>query len=399
MSIDFQGQDIAFKDDQLEREQYAESIISLVKNFSGNVSENKSFVLALDSPWGTGKSVFCRMLKNKIIAEEPLIKTIYYNAWDNDYCANAFHALFTCLLEADDIFDGTIKEQDKELFRTSLLNVLKAVTKDAASCVHLENFADAAMDMKRSYSNFLLSADGPLKDHNEQRQAFDTFKKLLQNNSSWLKHKDHKLLIIVDELDRCKPLFAIETLEIIKHLFDIPNVVFLLSVDFSQLKHSIATIYGQEMDSEGYLRRFVNYVLKLPEPTKADYIEYLIQQYPLITDNQYKTIFQGNFQHAKTYYDRFKNGIKTILNFESMSLRDINVVYEIFYNNAGVARTDRLKINNNPPYLLCYGDLINFDKMSDPTLTPVQYFAKRIEMFTYDGAQDKETETAELKLH
>ena len=54
----------------------------------------------------------------------------------------------------------------------------------------------------------------------------------------------HRLLIFIDELDRCRPTFAIETLEVVKHFFNVPNVVFVFSLDMNQLQKSIKTIYG-----------------------------------------------------------------------------------------------------------------------------------------------------------
>jgi len=195
--------------------------------------------------------------------------------------------------------------------------------------------------------------------------VFSEFRELFKDIACNLKGK--RILIIVDELDRCKPLFAIQTLEVIKHLFDVPNVNFLLSVNFQQLKYSIETVYGQKMDSEGYLRRFINYVIKLPEPSKDVYIDYLLKEYPLYIAEEGKN------------YEDFKRDLKTILKYNSisasrdilqMSLRDINAIYEnyrIFFN---AKFSDKIDPVLSLPYLILimlkYKEPDTYQKITDP---------------------------------
>jgi KAP family P-loop domain len=81
------------------------------------------------------------------------------------------------------------------------------------------------------------------------------------------KDSNHPLLIIVDELDRCRPNFAIEMLEVIKHLFDVENVVFILAYDGHQLACSTQSLYGQNFDGKTYLQRFFNLEFNLPVDT------------------------------------------------------------------------------------------------------------------------------------
>ena len=68
------------------------------------------------------------------------------------------------------------------------------------------------------------------------------------------------LLFFIDELDRCRPTFAIEMLERIKHLFDVKNMVFVLSIDKKQLEAITAAVYGERIDASEYLRRFIDLV-------------------------------------------------------------------------------------------------------------------------------------------
>ena len=81
-------------------------------------------------------------------------------------------------------------------------------------------------------------------------------------------------IFIVDELDRCRPTYAIEMLERIKHLFTIENVIFVLSVDQSVLHESIKGFYGSSsISAENYLRRFIDVEYCLPDPSIEKFIE------------------------------------------------------------------------------------------------------------------------------
>jgi len=306
-----------FENCVLKREFYANTIIDIINN-DKTLTGTNSFVIALDSPWGTGKTTFIKMLKNKIGQKHGNIHTVIYNAWENDYCENPFDPLFYDII-SNDIFKNEINKKNISNLAKCVRNLPKSLVKDRISRFG-ENTANTVNEAGNNFKALLLKKLPPIKELEKERQAIANFKACLSNTVESL--NDQKLLIMVDELDRCKPLFAIKTLEIIKHLFDIPDIIFLLSVDFSQLRHSISTVYGQNMDSEGYLRRFVNHVIKLPEPAKDDYVSFLIKQSPPNINESNKGVFEDE--------------LKKILNWNILSLRDINAIYEnfkMFYNS------------------------------------------------------------------
>ena len=72
--------------------------------------------------------------------------------------------------------------------------------------------------------------------------------------------------IIVDELDRCRPSYAIKFLEEIKHLFGVPGVVFILGLNSEQLGNAVSGIYGDRFNGEAYLKRFIDRKILLPFP-------------------------------------------------------------------------------------------------------------------------------------
>jgi hypothetical protein len=119
--------------------------------------------------------------------------------------------------------------------------------------------------------------------------------------------KGKKLLFIIDELDRCKPTYAVKLLEVIKHYYTNDKIVFLMSTNNQQLAHTIKKVYGESFDGTGYLSKFYDLVFNLPKFKMADYIKYLGAK----VDNGY-------------WKDEIPLEVATSLN---LSMREINRYY------------------------------------------------------------------------
>jgi hypothetical protein len=81
-----------------------------------------------------------------------------------------------------------------------------------------------------------------------------------------IKQRSLPAFIFVDELDRCRPSYAVEMLETIKHIFDIKGVVFVVATDTEQLQHAVRAVYGEGFDARVYLARFFNSRFSLKKP-------------------------------------------------------------------------------------------------------------------------------------
>jgi len=90
------------------------------------------------------------------------------------------------------------------------------------------------------------------------RDALEELPKLLRRDTAT---GDKPLVFIIDELDRCRPLFALELLEKIKHFFSVPNVHFVMGVNLSQLRNSVELAYGSSIDAHAYLQKFIHLTL------------------------------------------------------------------------------------------------------------------------------------------
>ena len=113
------------------------------------------------------------------------------------------------------------------------------------TCVHFDfdDFAEKAMEAS-------------LSDHNKKSEDLDEFKKTIGKwletsiNSNGADKPKKPMFVFIDELDRCRPTYAIELLETVKHLFDIPGLVFVIATNTDQLQHSIKAVYGAEFDAQ-----------------------------------------------------------------------------------------------------------------------------------------------------
>lgn len=72
------------------------------------------------------------------------------------------------------------------------------------------------------------------------------------------------IVIVIDELDRCRPDYALAVLEVIKHFFAVPKVHFILGINGEALESSVRARYGVDVDAESYLRKFINASFSLP---------------------------------------------------------------------------------------------------------------------------------------
>ena len=113
-----------------------------------------------------------------------------------------------------------------------------------------------------------------LSDYQQLKEKVRDFRSTLSEIAKNLseRNESHPLVVIVDELDRCRPSYAVELLETAKHWFMVDNIVFVLAVNRSELAHSVRVLYGERFDADDYLRRFFDLDFRLPTPERATFV-------------------------------------------------------------------------------------------------------------------------------
>lgn len=258
---------------KLGREKYAEVLTNIVSSYSDG------FVLAINNKWGTGKTTFVKMWQKNL--EIKGFQTVYFNAWENDFENNPLTALIGELkLLITNGKDKTGKEKFQNVLKKGSL-----ITKHVAPAL-IKALLDKHIDTDGLKETLVALSKGlsdvfekEVEDYAERKENIKEFRKSL---SEFIAEtvKKKPLIFIVDELDRCRPNYAVSILEQIKHLFSIPNIVFVLSIDKEQLGNAVRGVYGSdEIDADEYLRRFIDIEYSLPIPSEGVYYKYLYEYF------------------------------------------------------------------------------------------------------------------------
>lgn len=278
MTIPLRPPDIAvprddpFKNDLLDRKKTAQVLTEVLLSFSG------PGVVALDAPWGAGKTTFLKMWKRHLRTSG--FAVIEFNAWETDFAEDPFLAL-SGELHAGIASSGIdvprkamhrIKEATQQVMKHGLRELLRLT---ATSVPVVGGVAGAVAE-----SALASFAEARVSSYTERKDAVRSFQhSLCQIASTVSKKTDGKpIVVIIDELDRCRPTYAVEFLEVAKHIFAVNNVVFVLGINREQLGHSVCALYGIEFDADTYLRRFIDASIRLPESDRRALINAAIKE-------------------------------------------------------------------------------------------------------------------------
>jgi hypothetical protein len=256
-----------FANDWLERKGFAIQLTNIVEN-----NKQGEVVIGLSGQWGEGKTTFVKMWQKHM--ENKDIASIYFDAFEYDYIEDVFLSLAIEIYNYAKINGLTAQEDylNKSKNTYHLLQAIIAKTSpiniDSSLQEKLVDNEDQPFDIAKIIKdNLNFSLDNAFEQALKKKEVFRDFKKSLSQLATQSSNQDIPLIIIIDELDRCKPSFAVEILEKIKHLFLVEGVVFVLSMHHEQLEESIKKVYGQNIDAHTYLQKFIDYPTRLP---KAD---------------------------------------------------------------------------------------------------------------------------------
>ena len=266
----------------LERNSYIHNFILMLLNIE------KGGVIAIDGEWGSGKTYFVHQVKWLLdSASENIdgdIKTVlnstspkldniighkyklfYYDAWKHDKSNNPFFTLLRSMI----LTFGGIDYFKKEM------GFIKSLLKGASHIVKGVTPIDVESIFKGTKTLCGINDE-------DQFSELEFIEQMDVQVNSFLDYicegQYEKLVIFIDELDRCKPSFAVELLEIIKHYFNHDKVIFVLSTNLSEFQHCIKQYYGEGFNGWKYLDRFIDLRLTLPTISTEDYYKYLWQK-------------------------------------------------------------------------------------------------------------------------
>ena len=255
-----------FKNDLLDRKDPAEILTRLVGSIKGPCA------LAIDAAWGNGKTTFLRMWSQHLRTQG--FTVVKFNAWETDFSGNPFVALST------ELTAGLQESADKQLAKQV------ANTKKAAKEL-IRRTAPGAVTTGIAFIPYIGPPLAPvvgklvknrLAAYEKAQESVKKFRNVLQDMADMVSKfsENRPLILVIDELDRCRPSYAVELLEVAKHLFSVDHIVFVLAVNRSELAHSINALYGAGFDAQGYLHRFFDLDFRLPDPARDTFIDQLL---------------------------------------------------------------------------------------------------------------------------
>lgn len=277
-----------FVNDTLGRKDQIEALTRLVRNIEGPC------VLAVDGAWGSGKTAFLTMWAGYL--RKKRFRVAEFNAWETDFSNDPLMALYAALESELGRFP-TAKHKD----------VLKAgaivVSKMVSNVPFVPDVADAVIAARDQTES---PVEARLSQHRDAEEAISGFKEALAKATK----NRLPLVVCVDELDRCRPDYAIRFLEATKHIFDVGGVVFVLGVNLPELAKSVEALHGSSFDGTTYLRRFVDHSLYLPQADRSRFMDDLLKSVGLADRT-------GPHDYIRVFLDIF------VLGAPHMSLRDM----------------------------------------------------------------------------
>lgn len=286
--------DNPYVNDLFDRKDFGSSLFSLFKAVEDGI------VLCVDAPWGEGKTTFARMWMAELRKRGK--RCIYFDAYEHDYSDDPFVSFCAEIisLAGREFQDSDAIQVLKEDFRSKAKRLggkllctgtrigVKALTLGILRDSDIDALNSIRTDLADSSSSAASAAVGKaIEEYDSAKGALDEFRGRLAALAKAVRAaQGFPLVIIVDELDRCRPDFALALIERIKHLFSTENVSFLLLANTEQLQNYVRTVYGRDVDAPNYLHKFFTLSTDLPrkrgdahENDYSRYVQRLIRHY------------------------------------------------------------------------------------------------------------------------
>lgn len=240
-----------------------EDIVNKINTLVDNLRTDEHICIALNGEWGSGKTFVMHMLQEKF-REYPEYIVINYDAWKNNFYSDPLIAILYCLLDGIKEYMSTLPEV-KEKVKSGVLKSLKSFGKDALSAMKKSGGKVALFaHIIEGITNIVVQS-GKLESH-QKFADFRSYQSLLEDIKNQLNSitsneiyegKQTKLVITVDEIDRCLPDEQLTVLERLHHLFDIQNCAVIIAMN----KNQIIKIFDKRFGEGGkeYLRKFFDY--------------------------------------------------------------------------------------------------------------------------------------------
>ncbi len=250
-----------FEQDLLGREKASKALSKLLEEISDPI------VVALDGRWGSGKTYF---LKRWVAAHSKVnggaALTVYFDAFQSDYGSDPLVALLGAI-------SSRIPKQGQSKLKAAQRIAFGLIRPTARVGLALAAAGGSALvdelwdqGLKALGDEAEQALDEFWKRERGRQAAMEEFRNAIEAlTTSGQDGVDTRLVIVVDELDRCRPDYALEVLEVVKHFFTVKNVHFILGTNVEALENTVKVRYGAQIDATTYLQKFISLSMSLPD--------------------------------------------------------------------------------------------------------------------------------------
>ena len=277
--------------------------------------------------WGSGKSSLMYMCKERLMEEDKKIKCLVFNGWLFENYEDAKTATLGTILDeiskeknltkkAKDIIKGLYKSIDKfklvksilkygtDFLVTGGLNSIHGITMNQALRTTQEKIEATEIERVQSAVTNELN-------NKELREDIKKFQK--EFTSLLEKTKINRLVVFIDELDRCRPDTILETLEAIKLFLFEGKVAFVIGADERHISYAVKSkfkdIEGVQIDiGKEYLEKLIQYPIRIPQLNADEmeiYIACLLLQSEL-EENNFQKALSWIIEKKKEDFEKFK---------------------------------------------------------------------------------------------
>lgn len=258
------------KEDKIGREEIVNKVCGLVDS----LQKDQNLCLSINGAWGSGKSFVLNMIEEQLLKKQEYV-LVKYDAWSNSFYSDPLIAILSCILDG---IDG--KLYLVEQYEIKLKNATKTSANTLAKLSSkIAKLKDVISGIKEVIQNFHNPID--LKPIND----FKTYQALLRETKGVLneitqkgeyREKQTKLIVLVDEIDRCLPNEQLKILERLHHLFDVKNCAVLVAMNQVCIAQTVNKIYG--IDGNEYLRKYFDFTFEL-ETSASEYLKNLLMDF------------------------------------------------------------------------------------------------------------------------
>ena len=359
--------------DEFNRKPIAENIIRLL------TSPIDLSPMVIDGGWGTGKTEFCQKLIRLMEQQHPDYQPVYIDAFRSDHSGEPLLALLAEIIKActPEDTDGQPSEKRRSItrvfskaakfgiktvlnagfryfFKQGMDELVDEFRQDGSNEQEVKNAAETVTDVAAKITDYTIDAtvEALLKEQIEAEKNLETLKACLTELA-----EDKPIILFIDELDRCRPDYAVDMLEVIKHVFDIENVKVVLVTNTKQLRAAINHRYGAEVDAQKYLDKFLKYSFALPGKIVAPFemvqalvsVEYFKQ---LIRDGNLKGLI-GQEITIKLISDLIERNDLSLRETERL-VRFLEIYHSLSQNLSGTTRWEYVVLRVTGVFIFCF---------------------------------------------